>query len=261
MKHIWFAIIGIVVLCMCVGIFNYMYVFGVSWNLSDYGTLTISGRGEDIPSFSFRGDWEIEEVVIKQGITSIEDGAFAGCPNLTSITIPKTVTKIEDEAFYGCSGLKSIKVKDGNPKYDSRNYCNAIIETESNTLILGCENTVIPNSVKWIGDCAFGDCSKLTSITIPNSVTGIGEKAFYGCSGLTSIAIPESVTSIGRWAFYGCSNLRSITCLARIPPDIDIEYGFSWDNHSIISLYVPAESVEAYKCNPPWSWFNIEAIK
>ena len=199
---------------MCVGIFNYMYVFRVSWNLSDDGTLTISGRGEDIPSGSFRDweirDWEIKKVVIKQGITSIEDDAFSGCPYLTSITIPNSVTKIEDEAFYGCSGLKSIKVKDGNPKYDSRNYCNAIIETESNTLILGCKNTVIPNSVKWIGDCAFGDCSELTSITIPNSVTGIGEKAFYGCSGLTSVTIPESVTEIGYKAFYGCSRLTSI---------------------------------------------------
>ncbi|MBQ6209968.1 MAG: leucine-rich repeat protein, partial [Prevotella sp.] len=71
--------------------------------------------------------------------------------------------------------------------YDSRNNCNAIIETSTNTLISGCKNTSIPNSVTTIGDGAFHGCSGLTSITIPNSVTTIGDGAFHGCSGLTSI--------------------------------------------------------------------------
>ena len=85
--------------------------------------------------------------------------------------------------------------------YDSRNNCNAIIETSSNKLITGCKNTVIPNSVTTIGEYAFHGCSDLTSVNIPNSVTSIGTYAFYGCSGLTSITIPNSVTSIGGGAF------------------------------------------------------------
>ena len=95
--------------------------------------------------------------------------------------------------------------------YDSRNNCNAIVESATNTLMFGCKNTIIPNSVTSIGRDAFSWCSGLTSISIPNSVTSIGYAAFSWCSGLTSITIPNSVTSIGEGAFYGCDVLTSIT--------------------------------------------------
>ena len=109
----------------------------------------------------------------------------------------------------GCSSLTSLVVEEGNPSYDSRDNCNAIIETWSNKLVGGCKNTVIPNSVTSIGEGAFYGCG-LTAIIIPNSVTSIGGGAFGGCSGLTSISIPNSVTSIDREAFGGCSGLTSI---------------------------------------------------
>ena len=130
---------------------------------------------------------------------------YQDCYSLTSVAIPSSVTSIgiNDNPFWGCSGLTYISVASDNPKYDSRNNCNAIIETESNTLILGCENTIIPNTVTSIGLCAFFKCSSLTSIDIPNSVTAIGSCAFWGCSSLTSIDIPNSVTNIGGSAFFG----------------------------------------------------------
>ena len=139
--------------------------------------------------------------VIPNTISSIDTKAFSGRSGLASVTIPNSVTSIGTQAFSGCSGLSSIVVDDGNTKYDSRNNCNAIIETESNCLITGCQNTTIPNSVTRIGGYAFEGCSSLTSITIPNSVTSIVYSAFEGCSSLTSISIPNSVTSIGNSAF------------------------------------------------------------
>ena len=160
---------------------------------------------------AFEGCTSLSIVTIGENVKNIPAYAFSGCTGLTSITIPNSVTSIGNGAFSDCSGLTSIHVDLYNTVYDSRNNCNAIIETESNTLIAGCKNTVIPNSVTSIGDCAFEDCSGLTSIEIPNSVKSIGSGAFSFCSGLTSITIPNSVTSIESWTFSNCSGLTSIT--------------------------------------------------
>ena len=184
---------------------------------TETNTLVAGCKNTEIPnSVTGIGDGAFSDctgltsISIPNSVTTIRISAFR-CSGLTSITIPNSITRIDRGAFYGCSELANITVSEGNAVYDSRDNCNAIIETETNTLVAGCKNTIIPNSVTTIGNSAFSDCTGLTSISIPNSVTNIGMDAFYGCKGLTSIEIPNSVTSIGGAAFCDCIGLTSIT--------------------------------------------------
>ena len=182
--------------------------------VSDYtGTVVIpatvtdsSGKTYSVTSigqFAFWNCKNITSITIPNSVTSIGNWAFNFCSGLTSIIIPNSVTSIGGWVFDSCSGLTSIKVATGNTTYDSRNSCNAIIESATNTLIAGCKNTNIPNSVTNIGSGAFEGCSGLTSISIPSSVTSIGQAVFDGCTNLKTITIPNSVTSIGSSAFSG----------------------------------------------------------
>ena len=149
----------------------------------------------------------IPEITIPEGVTEIKSYAIVS-PSITSITIPNSVTSVDRCALSGCSNLCNITVEDGNAKYDSRDNCNAIIETETNTLALGCKGTIIPSTVTSIADYAFYDCTGLTSIEIPNSITSIGNSAFYGCKNLrivynnSSLNITANATWLGYIAYY-----------------------------------------------------------
>jgi hypothetical protein len=125
--------------------------------------------------------------VIPNTVTSIGGYAFNNYINLTSINIPSSVYTLNENSFYGCYGLTSITVDSNNTVYDSRDNCNAIINTSSNKLIFGCNSTVIPNTVTSIGNYAFYRCSGLTNVTIPGGVTSIGDSAFRECTSLTRI--------------------------------------------------------------------------
>ena len=203
--------------------------------------VTIPASVTSIGERAFSGCTSLESINIPVGVTSIGSNAFVNCTSLTTVTfatgspltsipadafyqctslesinIPAGVTSIGKSAFYKCTGVTSITVEDGNTIYDSRNNCNAIIETASNKLIVGCRNTVIPATVTSIGEGAFQFCTGLTSIDIPATVTSIEDDAFSSCSGLTSITIPAGVTSIGNSAFYECTGLTSINIPASV---------------------------------------------
>ena len=124
----------------------------------------------------------LANIEIPNSVISIGKEAFSSCDDITNLTIPKSVTNIGSSAFAGCTGLESIVVESGNHIYDSRDNCNAIIEKNTNTLISGCKNTVIPNSVTRIGEYAFAGCTELKYLIFPSSVRTISDGAFNACN-------------------------------------------------------------------------------
>ena len=216
----------------------------------------IPGSVTSIEDRAFEGCENLTSIVIPKSVTNIGFSAFFGCKSLTSIIIPSSVSSIETTAFSNCPGITSIKVEQGNSSYDSRDNCNAIIESSSNTLIAGCKNTIIPNSVTRLEASAFSGCEGLTSITIPNSVTSIGDYAFNGCSGLTSVMLGRGVTSIGEMAFGTYGTLKDFYCSAEKVPNTssDAFTGIYFIERS--TLHVPAGSISAYRTTAPWSNFG-----
>ena len=173
--------------------------------------ITIPGSVTSIGAQAFYDCTGLTNITISDGVMYIERCAFYRCTSLTCITIPNSVSGIGEKAFSGCTSLSSITVSQNNNVYDSRNNCNAIIDKHTNSLILGCKNTIIPDSVASIGDNAFYGCANLTSITIPDSVTSIGSSAFEDCTSITNLTIGDGVTGIGYGAFRFCVSLANIT--------------------------------------------------
>ena len=164
------------------------------------------------------------------------------------------MTNISYHAFSDCNSLTSIKVDEENVTYDSRNGCNAIIETATNTLIVGCKNTIIPNSVTTIGSYAFEYCNGLTSITIPEGVTTISSYAFRACTNLAVVSIPNSMLSIGSNAFREC-NLTEVYCYAEDVPKAN-NSAFNESPIALATLSVPDGALEDYNTTAPWSSFG-----
>jgi hypothetical protein len=207
---------------------------------------------------------------------------FYGCASLDSIIIPSSVTAIAANAFRGCVNLTSIVVENGNTVYDSRNGCNAIIVTSSNSLIKGCNATIIPTSVSSIGDYAFSGCSDIESIVVPHSVTDISEASFKDCTNLSHVEIQGSVATLNRLVFDGCSSLEfvslpntvSSTCMnafrdcadidsivinAEVPPSMLHRFGddkLYLRRLNNVTFYVPCETYQSYY----ESWIQNESI-
>ena len=184
--------------------------------------------------YAFNNCVGLSSVIFPNSLTTIMAHAFYNCSGLSSLSIPSSILSL-DGAFDSCSGLISINVEDGNPNYDSRYNCNAIIEKSSNTLVLGCVNTIIPEDVSIIGSLSFFGCN-LTSITIPNNVTHIGSHAFAHCVNLVSLKIPSSVIEIGYAAFFDCQKLAS----TNIPYGVtSINYSTYRDCSDLTTILIP----------------------
>lgn len=241
------------------------------------GDLVLPNSVTTIEYGAFQYCFGLNGLVLGDSVETIGDYAFNSCDNLTGkLYIPSTVTSLGGNSFGYCA-LDSIVVDSANSFYDSRNDCNAIIETSTNELITGCKNSFIPNTVTSIGYCAFRGIDGLESIefpeslvsigenafafcydlkgdlTIPNSVTTIGSSAFFDCQGLDgTLTIGESVTLIGDWAFRNCCTFTSAVSLAQTPPTLDDEFGgMVFDNFGTSILTVPCECSSEYQ-NSNW---------
>ena len=191
--------------------------------------------------------------VIPDEVTQMCDRCLTWCTQIRAITIPENVNSINRNGLEGCTGLESIIVDEDNDIYDSRDNCNAIITTSSDTLIYGCKNTSIPLSIDTIGAGAFHS-SSITSIVIPNNITTIGTGAFYGCNLLTNITLPNNISVLKSQVFESCSNLTSI----EIPSSVtSIEDGAFEYCRSLSTIQIPS-SIISIGSNVFWNtaWYN-----
>ena len=214
----------------------------------DITTLNIPDGTTQIGQYAFYYCSKLTSVEIPNSVTSIGNSAFSSCNKLTSITIPDSVTSIGNSAFNYCSGLTSVTIGNGVTSISEYAFSDA-----------GLTSVTIPDSVTSISRYAFQRTS-LTSVTIPDSVTSIGTGIFYSCRRLKTVTIPNSITSISDYLFAYCSGLTSITIEATTPPTLANTSAFNDTNNC--PIYVPAESVDAYKTATNWSSYadRIQAI-
>ena len=224
--------------------------FAIGCGATEY---TIPDSVTEIGGGAFRGCWSLTSVTILDSVNSIGESAFSNCSSLTSVTIPYSVTEIGYSAFAFCSSLTRATITGSVTTIgdDAFGECSSLT------------SVTIGDSVTTIGEGAFAGCSSLTGVTIPDSVTTIGKVAFYGCDSLTSVTIGDSVTEIGDCAFSWCESLTYVYCKPTTPPVALISYDY-WDAFNVNApgrkIYVPMESVEAYKSAEWWSVYKSSIV-
>jgi len=243
--------------------------------LKDGTTLIVSGTGK-MADYSYNtyfsnklAPWpdikdSITEVIIEDGVTSIGNYAFNEFIRLKSVAIPNSVNRIGDAAFSKCSSMTAITIPNSVRSIGLSAFA-----------VSGLTSVAIPDSVTAILSGVFIRCEKLTSVALHSRVRSIQDYAFAGCTGLTSITIPNGMEEIGPYSFDGCVNLMSIIIpTRRSPPAIHYFGAFGdWvaalendmekngmDKHKAYfkkaCLYVPANSVAAYRAAYGWDMFE-----
>ena len=229
-----------------------------------------------IPARLFEGCTSLCSVVIPEGVETISVQAFWNCAALQSVKFPESLVSIGTSAFVGCgltslfipskvnhiemlafdyNPFSSIAVAADNAVFDSRNDCNAIIDTETNTLLLGCKATVIPDDVTSIGQCSFADCKGLTSIVIPATVRNVGGSTFSGCRDLQSVTFLTTTTDLGTRLFWNCTSLKTMKVGWNRPPSIGDDM-FRNAPLKDCTLYVPKGTGIMYMSAPVWINFG-----
>lgn len=217
------------------------------------GCMTFDETVTEFRYYAFGGKDNLLTIEIPSSVTLIEEMSLWGCTSLSGIHIPDSVVSIEEKSFQNCPNLSSF-----SGKYASEDQRSLIVDSKLIAVApLGMTEYTIPDNVMSIGNCAFSGYENFINIVIPDNVISIGEYAFYYCSSLASITIPESVTSIGEYAFYYCESLAEVYCKPTTPPTAEYDGGWRWYafdyNTEEFKIYVPFESVKAYKSAEGWS--------
>ncbi|MBE6741166.1 MAG: fibronectin type III domain-containing protein [Ruminococcaceae bacterium] len=225
-------------------------------------TVNLAEGVETISEYAFSECPLIESIALPESLKEIEGCAFSDCTSLKGLTIPKNVEKIGYNQYYhvpivfNCPSITTLKVDPENTAYDSRNNCNAIIETKSNILINGCCNTVIPDTVTEIYYRAFCGCTKLKSIEIPKSVQNIGGEVFMDCSNLEQVNLPKGLKAISYGLFENCKKLKSI----EIPNTVElINARAFFECDSFTSLTIPDSVTKIHAA--VWGCDKLKSVK
>lgn len=198
----------------------------------------------------------LASLALPANVQTIGHVAFAQCPNMTEVAIPASVTSISElNPFCYNTQVTAMSVEEGNAVYDSRQDCNAIIETATNTLVAGCKTTVIPASVVSIGRSSFNHCTDLKEVVLPATLRSIGKYAYLGCKDLTSFYFPSTMTVMADSVFWKVPSLDSLVSMAQKPFVID-ESDFEPAVYDNATLYVPAGTKSLYRSAPVWANFR-----
>ena len=216
-----------------------------------------------LTAIAFSGCSSLTEINLPANLTSIGESAFYDCSSLTEIHLPASLTSIGESAFSGCSSLTEIHLPANLTSIRKGVFsgCSSLTEihlpaslTSIGAAFGGCSGLTeihLPDNLTSIENATFNFCSSLTEIHLPASLTSIGDRAFWSCSSLTEIHLPASLTWIGGYAFDQCTSLTKVTCHALVPPT---SYYYYICDSTIENLYVPAESIQAYK-DSDWAYY------
>lgn len=167
----------------------------LTWRLED-GTLTISGSGDmpDGPGGWWQDRWNIRQIVIEPGVSSIGSNAFQECTNLKQVSIPQTVLHIGNHAFEYCRNLPEIEIPES-------------VVSIGDGCFLSCESLSsvrLPSTLQVLGASAFKACQRISEIVIPEGIVSLNASSFSGCTSLVSVRLPASLHEIGSSVFAGC---------------------------------------------------------